>query len=529
MFNNTRLRGAATGTRRTLLSERHGSATESQRDPRPDDNWIRVRVTETTAHQRKLCVGTIALKHRMSTGGKAYQHSVRRESLVRSDCSLCCVNPPIRYAVDGDVHIAYQVSGAGPIDLVYSPGIWSNLEVMREWPAWAEYLDRLAALSRLIMFDMRGVGLSDRGSQPPILELQADDLRAVMDAAGSRHAVIFGGARASAMALLFAATYPERVRRLILYAPTARTLRAPDWPYGKSEDEQRAFYMRFVNEMGTGQNLDLQGPSHDAAFVSWWARFERLVATPGAYRELAEINTALDVRQVLPLVQAPTLVLHRTSDRVVPVEQGRAVAERIAGARFVELPGVDHIPWLGDYERLLEEIAEFVTGVRTAPAPSRVLATVLFTDLVGATAHAAAVGDARWIALLNEHRRAVRKRLAEFHAVERDTAGDGFMATLDGPARAIRCAEAIVGDARAAGLEVRAGIHTGECEVIDSNVAGIAVHVAARVAALADRGEVWVSSTVRDLVAGSGIAFADRGARQLKGLPEPWRLFRVEK
>ena len=435
---------------------------------------------------------------------------------------------PIRYAVNGDVHIAYQVSGTGTIDLIYSPGIWSNLEVMREWPAWAEYLDRLAGFSRLIMFDMRGVGLSDRGSQAPILELQADDMRAVMDAAGSRSAVVFGGARASAMALLFAASYPKRVRSLVLYAPTARTLRAPDWPYGKSDDEQRAFYTRFVNEMGTGLNLDLQGPSHDDAFASWWARFERLVATPGAYRELAEINTVLDVRQVLPLVQAPTLVLHRTGDRVVPVEQGRAVAERIPGARFVELPGVDHIPWLGDGGSLLEEIEEFVTGVRAAPRSSRVLATVLFTDLVGATERTVTLGDARWKALLAEHRRAVRRRLAEFHGVERDTAGDGFMATFDGPARAIRCALSVVGDARDHGLDVRAGIHTGECEVIESNVAGVAVHVAARVAGIANGNEVWVSSTVRDLVAGSGIAFADQGERQLKGLPETWRLFSVE-
>jgi class 3 adenylate cyclase len=220
--------------------------------------------------------------------------------------------------------------------------------------------------------------------------------------------------------------------------------------------------------------------------------------------------------------------LHRSGDRVVSVEQGRAVADRIAGARFVQLPGVDHIPWLGDYQRILEEIAEFVTGVRAAPTPHRVLATVLFTDLVGATAHVVAVGDAQWTTLLKEHRRAVRKRLTEFHAVERDTAGDGFMATLDGPARAIRCALAIVDDARRAGLEVRAGIHTGECEVIEANVAGIAVHVAARVAALAGRGEVWVSSTVRDLVAGSGIAFVERGTRRLKGVPERLRLFRVE-
>jgi pimeloyl-ACP methyl ester carboxylesterase len=374
------------------------------------------------------------------------------------------VPSPVRYALSGDVHIAYQVSGTGPIDLVYTPGIWSNLEVMREWPAWAEYLDSLAAFSRLIMFDMRGVGLSDRGRQPPILELQADDLRAVMDAAGSRSAAVFGGARGSSMALLFAATHPQRVSSLILYAPAAKTVRSDDWPYGRSEEEQRAFYTRFVTEMGTGLNLDLQGPSHDERFVQWWARFERLVASPGAYRELAEILAALDVRQVLPLVQVPTLVLHRTGDRVIPVEQGRAVAERIAGARFVQLPGIDHIPWLGDWEPLVDEVAEFVTGVRRTETTNRVLATVLFTDVAGSTERAVALGDKRWTALLAEYRRLVRRRLAELHGLERDTAGDGFMATFDGPARAIRCAEAIIADARTIDLDIRAGVIRGSAK-----------------------------------------------------------------
>jgi pimeloyl-ACP methyl ester carboxylesterase/class 3 adenylate cyclase len=440
------------------------------------------------------------------------------------------VDAPIRYAVNGDVHLAYQVVGEGPIDLVYAMGFWSNLEIVWEWPAWVRYLERLASFSRLILFDMRGVGLSDRGSQPPILELQADDVRAVMDAAGSESAAVYGVSRGAAAAMMFAATYPARVRAVVLFAPVARTLRAPDWPDGKPEDEQRGFYERFVEGMGSGANLDLHAPSqaHDDRFRRWWARFERLVATPGAVTELARIFTELDIRRVLPAIQAPTLVVHRRGDRITPVAQGRAVAERIPGARFVELEGIDTLPFVGDWQAVVAEIEEFLTGVRPSPEPERVLATVLFTDIVRSTETAAGVGDRRWKELLGEHRTLVRRHLAGFGATERDTAGDGFMATLDGPARAIRCAQAIVQSAPELGLEVRAGIHTGECELLDGGLAGIAVHIAARVAAAADAGDVLVSSTVKDLVAGSGIHFADRGIYALKGVPEEWRLYRVE-
>ena len=438
------------------------------------------------------------------------------------------VDKPIRYAINGDVHIAYQVVGDGPIDLVYTPGIWSNLEIMWEWPPWARYLGRLAAFSRLVLFDMRGVGLSDRGSQPPILELQADDVRAVMDAAGCESAAVYGGARGAAAVMLFAASYPERVRALVLYAPIAKTLRSADWPYGKTEEEQRVFYERFISEMGTGENLDVQGPSHDQHFKKWWARFERLVTAPGAYRELARILTELDIRGVLSSIQAPTLVLSRVDDGVVPAPQARAIAERISKARYVELPGVDHIPFLGDWERLMAEIEEFLTGDRPAPDPDRVLATVMFTDIVGSTERAAALGDRRWRELLSEHRAFTRQQLAAFRATERDTAGDGFMATFDGPARAIRCARAIVETVRGLGLDVRAGIHTGECELVETGLAGIAVHIAARVTDAAGPGEVLVSSTVKDLVAGSEIRFVDLGPRPLKGVPDEWHLYRVE-
>jgi class 3 adenylate cyclase/pimeloyl-ACP methyl ester carboxylesterase len=434
---------------------------------------------------------------------------------------------PIRYATNGDVHVAYQIIGDGPIDLVHTTGIWSNLEVMWEWPAWARYLEMLASFSRLILFDMRGVGLSDRGTEPPILELQADDLRAVMDAAGSERAAIFGGARGAAMTMLFAASYPERTDSLVLWAPVAKTVRSEDWPFAKSEEEQRDFYERFVAEMGTGQNLDLQGPSYDDRFKTWWARFERLVATPGAYIELAQIFTELDIRHVLPLVQAPTLVLHRTDDRIVPVDQGRAVAERIPGGRFVELPGIDHIPFLGDSDRIVAEIQGFLTGSRPASLHDRVLATVMFTDIVGSTEHAVRLGDRRWGELLHDHRTVVRRLLPAFGGTEVDTAGDGFLARFDGPARALRCAHALIAENRALGIELRAGVHTGECEIVDGNVAGIAVHVAARVAATAGPGEVLASNTVKELVAGSGITFEDRGMHELKGVPDEWRLYSV--
>lgn len=431
------------------------------------------------------------------------------------------------YALSDQAYIAYQVLGDGPVDLVYTPGIWSNLDVMWEWPSWDRYLKRLASFSRLILFDMRGVGLSDRGPEAPTLELQMDDVGAVMDAAGSQAAVVFGGARGAAMTMLFAASHPERTRALILYAPIARSLRAADWPYGRTEQEQQAFFERFTKEMGTAQNLDLQGPSHDATFRRWWARFERLGASPGAWRELQEIMGQLDVRRVLPHIQAPTLVLHRRGDRIVDVNQGRAVADRIPGARFVELEGIDHIPFLGDADAIVAEIEEFVTGSRKVSEPDRLLATVLFTDIVASTRTAVSLGDRRWRQLLEEHHRLVREELRRYRGREVDTAGDGFLATFDGPGRAIACALAIIETVRGLGIEVRAGLHTGEVESMGERIGGVAVHIGARVAAQAEPGQVLVSRTVVDLVAGSGVRFADQGEHELKGIPGSWRLFAV--
>ena len=435
----------------------------------------------------------------------------------------------VRYAVNDGVHIAYTVVGDGPVDVVYTPGIWSNLDVMWEEPRWARFLDRLASFSRLIVFDMRGVGLSDRGPGPPFLESQMADISAVMEAAGSESAIIFGGARGGAMSMLFAATHPDRVRALVLYAAVAKTVRGPDFPHGKSEQEQQVFFDRFVAEMGTGTNLDLQGPSGlaEPRFVSWWARFERLVATPSAYRELAGIFRDLDVRPLLPSIQAPTLVVQRVGDRITPVSQGRFLAAAIPNARLVELPGEDHIPFLGDADAIVDEVQEFVTGTRSAPEADRFLSTVLFTDIVGSTERQAAIGDHAWKDVVLAHHGLVREALARWRGTENDTAGDGFYATFDGPARAVRCALEVVDRVHALGIEIRAGVHTGECELVDGKCGGIAVAIGARIASLAGPSQILVSQTVKDLVTGSGLGFEDRGEHTLKGVPQPWRLFQA--
>jgi len=439
------------------------------------------------------------------------------------------VQREVRYAVNDGVHIAYTVVGDGPVDVVYTPGIWSNLDVMWEEPRWARFLDRLASFSRLIVFDMRGVGLSDRGPGPPFLESQMADISAVMEAAGSESAIIFGGARGGAMSMLFAATHPDRVRALVLYAAVAKTVRGPDFPHGKSEQEQQVFFDRFVAEMGTGTNLDLQGPSGlaEPRFVSWWARFERLVATPSAYRELAGIFRDLDVRPLLPSIQAPTLVVQRVGDRITPVSQGRFLAAAIPNARLVELPGEDHIPFLGDADAIADEVEEFVTGTRSAPEADRFLSTVLFTDIVGSTERQAAIGDHAWKDVVLAHHGLVREALARWRGTENDTAGDGFYATFDGPARAVRCALEVADRVHALGIEIRAGVHTGECELVDGKCGGIAVAIGARIASLAGPSQILVSQTVKDLVTGSGLGFEDRGEHTLKGVPQPWRLFQA--
>lgn len=436
-----------------------------------------------------------------------------------------------RYARSGDVNIAYQIVGDGPLDLVFVSGWVSNLDLMWAEPSYARFLRRLASFSRLILFDKRGTGLSDRvpDADLPTLEARMDDVRAVLDAAGAERAALLGHSEGGPMCLLFAATYPERTIALALIGTYARRLSAEDYPFGAAPEAYEAFLREIADGWGGPVGLEVRAPSlvDDERFRTWWADYLRMSASPGAALALTRMNGEIDVRAVLEAVGVPTLVVHRTGDRSLPVEGARYLAERIRGARLVELPGEDHLPFVGDADEILEEIEEFLTGIRPLREPDRVLATVLFTDIVGSTTRAAELGDRRWRDLLEAHHSLVRRQLERWRGREVDTAGDGFLATFDGPARAIRCAVAIRGAMAPLDLEIRAGLHCGEVELVGDDVAGIAVHTGARVAALARANEVLVSSTVRDLVAGSDIGFEERGEHELKGVPGTWRLYAV--
>ncbi|HEY3210937.1 MAG TPA: adenylate/guanylate cyclase domain-containing protein [Actinomycetota bacterium] len=440
--------------------------------------------------------------------------------------------PETRYARSGDVNIAYQVVGEGKLDLVFVFGWISNVELAWEEPNLARFLEGLSSFSRLILFDKRGTGLSDRVSlaELPTLEQRMDDVRAVMDAAGSDRAALFGISEGGPMCILFAATYPDRTTALVTCGTYAKRMWSPDYPWAPTPEERQQFYDAIEHEWGRELGLDTLAPSmqDDPAIRRWLETYVRRSASPGAALALAKMNTQIDIRHVLPAVKVPTLIMHRTGDKDSRVEEGRYIAEHIPGAQFVELPGADHLPWIGDQDSVLDEIGEFVTGVRPIHEPDRILATVLFTDIVGSTERAAALGDRPWRDLLRRHHGVVRGELERFRGREIDTAGDGVLAAFDGPARAIRAACAIRDAVRQLGIEVRAGLHTGECEMLGEKLAGVAVHTGARVASLAGPGEVLVSSTVKDLVAGSGIEFEDRGTSALKGIPGEWRLFSVK-
>jgi len=439
--------------------------------------------------------------------------------------------PQTRYAKSGDVNIAYQVLGQGPPDLVLIPGWVSNIEIFWEEPAVVRFFTRLASFSRLILFDKRGTGLSDRVAEMPNLETRMDDARAVLDTVGSERAALFGYSEGGVLCALFAATYPNRASALIMHGSYARLTAAPDYPWGLNEQERSAFVDQAVREWGAPIGIDMRAPSMatDERLRQWWARFLRLSASPAAFATLSHMNAQMDIRQVLPAIRVPTLILHSVNDRNLDVRGSRYLAERIPGAKLVELSGPDHVPWLSDADIVVDEVEEFLTGARHAPEPERVLATVMFTDIVGASERAAGLGDRRWHDLLDSHHALIRRQLNHFRGREIDTAGDGFLATFDGPARAVRCASTISDGVRSLGIEVRAGLHTGECEMMGDKLAGIAVHIGSRVAALARPGEVLVSSTVKDLVAGSGLSFQDRGIQSLKGIPGEWRLFAVER
>lgn len=438
-------------------------------------------------------------------------------------------SPEIRYARSGDVQIAYEVVGDGPIDILLVPAWASNIELYWEDPRASHLNRRLASFSRLILFDKRGTGLSDRLGGSPTLEARMDDVRAVMDAVGSERAVLVGFWEGGPMSALFAATYPERVTALVLYGMMAAHTWSPEHPWAPTPEANESATAAVEANWGRGRTVERLAPSlaHDEGFRRWWARLERNSLSPGGAAQMFRLNTAIDVRAILPTIRVPTLVLHRTGDKMVPIDAGRYVAGEIPGARFVELPGADHLTFVGDAEAFASEVQEFLTGVRPIPELERVLTTVLFADIVGSTERAAALGDRAWHELLSAFRVVMRAQLDRFRGHEVDTAGDGFFATFDGPARAIRCALAARDAVRSLGLEIRCGLHTGEIELASDHVAGIAVHIGARIMGLASAGEVVVSSTVKDLVLGSGIGFADRGTHQLKGVPDAWRAFVV--
>jgi class 3 adenylate cyclase len=442
--------------------------------------------------------------------------------------------PETRYARSGKVSIAYQVLGDGPHDLVFVPGVISNVEFAWRQSAIADWFGSLASFSRLIWFDKRGTGVSDRPTDVPTLEARMDDVRAVMDEVGSEQAVLMGVSEGGPMSVLFAATHPERVAALVLWGSAVKGVRADDYPWAPSFDEAMRAVEDAAERWGRPDYCDevvrVVAPSlaADEDFRRWWRSYMRLAASPASAAALLRMNMEIDVRDVLPAIRVPALILHRTEDRFVDVASSRYVAERIPLARSVELPGADHFAWIGDTDRALAEIKAFVAEVREGVEIERRLATVLFTDIVDSTRKAAELGDRRWAELIADHHGRVRAELARFRGEELDTAGDGFFASFDGPARAIRCACAIADSVRELGIEVRAGLHTGECELVDGKIGGIAVHIGARVAALAEPGEVLVSSTVKDLVAGSGVQFRDRGAVDLKGVPGEWRLWAVD-
>jgi class 3 adenylate cyclase/pimeloyl-ACP methyl ester carboxylesterase len=441
------------------------------------------------------------------------------------------MQPETRYAESSGLYIAYQVFGEGPIDLVYVAEFWNSIDVMWDQPDFRRYLERLGSFARVIAFDQRGTGLSDPVALTalPTIEEWADDIRAVMAAAGSTQAALLGTGGGGAMSMVFAATHPAQTRALVLLNTGARVTRAPDYPYGTSDE----FEDRFVRDLkfgwGRGVLLEAVAPTKagDPEFRTWWARYQRVGVSLGAVLAQRQKLQQVDVRGVLPAISVPTLILHRRDNRVIDLANGRYLAEQIPGARLVDVPGDDYLPFVGDQDAILDEIQAFLTGSRATPEPDRMLATVMFTDIVGATERAAALGDHAWRELIDRHHAIVRRELDAHRGREVDTAGDGFLAMFDGPARAVRCALAVRDGLRPLGLEIRAGLHTGEVELAEAEVRGLAVHIGARVAGLAEPGEVMVSSTVRDLVAGSGLVFEDRGMHALKGVPEEWHLYAV--
>jgi len=438
--------------------------------------------------------------------------------------------PQTRYARSGEVGIAYQVFGEGELDLVVAFPFLSHLDLMWENPALSGFLERLGSFARVLVFDRRGVGLSDPVAGAPTLEERMDDVRAVIDAAGSERAALLGMSEGATMCMLFAATYPERTSALVLWGAMPRSTAAPDYPWAPEREAVIEAQEELIGPMwGQGATIDIFSPSMAAnpEAREFQARLERQAASPMRVQQLFEMFLDTDVRDALPLIQAPTLILHRRQDHAVNHRAGRWLAEQIEGSRYVELEGEDHFPWVGDSELALAAIEEFLTGVRPGPATQRVLATVLFTDIVDSTRLATERGDRRWRELLGQHAELTREQLRRFEGREIKSTGDGFLSTFEGPTRGAECARAIADAVPALGIELRAGLHTGEVELIGEDIGGIAVHVAARIAALAGPHEVLASRTVRDLAAGSAVDFQPAGRHALKGVPDEWDVYSV--
>jgi pimeloyl-ACP methyl ester carboxylesterase len=435
--------------------------------------------------------------------------------------------PRTRYALSGDAHIAYQVFGDGDLDLVFVPGFVSNIEHYWEMPQVPDLLERLASFARVVVFDKRGTGLSDPVAGPPPLEQRMDDMQAVMDAAGVERAALYGISEGGPASVLFAATYPDRTSALVLYGSTPRFRTDSDISWGATDEMIEVALAETSARWGDGALLRQFAPAaaDEPGMEEVWGRFQRASASPAMARAVVAALYEIDVRPILPTIRVPTLILHRTGDLVAPVEGARLMAEKIPDARLVEFEGTDHVPFTGDFNPVLDEMEEFLTGTRHARPLDRVLATVMFTDIVDSTRLAADAGDRRWRELIKRHDELTRRQLDRYRGREVKTLGDGFLATFDGPARAIECACAIRDGVSAHGLEVRAGLHTGECELYGGDVRGMAVNIGARVGALADANEVLVSSTVKDLVVGADLEFAERGEHELKGVPGKWRLY----
>lgn len=440
--------------------------------------------------------------------------------------------PRTRYTKSGNVNIAYQVVGDGPLDIVVVPGWVSHLEAQYwEEPTVARFFERLAEFGRLILFDKRGTGLSDRVAPGglPSLEQRMEDVNAVLNAVGSAKASLFGISEGGPMCALFAATYPDRVSALIMAGCYAKWIKADDYPWAPTREEHEAAFAAYESNWGTAIGFKTVAPSvaGEERFRNWWARNLRLGASPAEGVALYRMNIEIDIRSILPSIHVPTLILHRKDDRLINVENSRYMAARISGAKFVELEGADHLPWFGDGNAAIGEIQEFLTGIRPADDHDRTLATVLFTDIVGSTERLAGIGDARWRDQLELYYQRIRKELVRFRGTLVNTTGDGVLATFDAPARAVRCAIAISREATSIGIETRAGVHTGEIQRIGTQIGGLAVHIGARVMAMAGPSEVFVSNTVKDITAGSGLCYEDRGSHLLKGVPDPWRIYMV--